>query len=77
LQNLAFDGVLLPQEWQKAIDSVFANTSGEFCVEYIRVEVESTGIVFNPKFTLMGMSSQFGPIVRITFGPTPRLNANF
>ena len=25
----------------------------------------------------LGMSSQFGPIVRITFGPTARLNANF
>ena len=25
----------------------------------------------------VGMSSQFGPIVRITFGPTARLNANF
>jgi uncharacterized protein YbjT (DUF2867 family) len=26
---------------------------------------------------VVGMSSQFGPIVRITFGPTARLNANF
>ena len=33
---------------------------------------------FNAMNPLMvGMSSQFGPIVRITFGPTPRLNANF